>query len=115
MDPTVKVKWLEALRSGKYEQGNGALRRVEGNAFCCLGVLADVCGEKWSLHPSGTKYQLEGDIHFWATNTPSYGTLTDQFCQSVGLPVAARTELVSLNDQKRKSFKEIAVYIEEKL
>ena len=32
--------WMDALRSGKYEQGKGALRR--DGKFCCLGVLCDV-------------------------------------------------------------------------
>jgi hypothetical protein len=40
MDENVKAKWLEALRSGEYEQGQGQLRY--GNRFCCLGVLCEV-------------------------------------------------------------------------
>jgi hypothetical protein len=45
MDPTVKAKWLEALRSGKYAQGAGSLRSTSpsgNNAYCCLGVLCDL-------------------------------------------------------------------------
>lgn len=38
----IKAKWIKALRSGKFEQGSGALRR-EGK-YCCLGVLAEVSG-----------------------------------------------------------------------
>ena len=30
-------KWLEALRSGEYEQGKGFLKTEDG--YCCLGVL----------------------------------------------------------------------------
>lgn len=45
-----KAKWLEALRSGKYTQTRGKLRRTaqQGNdpdripGFCCLGVLCDI-------------------------------------------------------------------------
>lgn len=43
----VKAKWLEALRSGRYAQGRGALCRVKpdgSRSFCCLGVLADTLG-----------------------------------------------------------------------
>jgi hypothetical protein len=41
-------RWVEALRSGKYKQGRGVLRTSD-NAFCCLGVLADVYNpEYWS-------------------------------------------------------------------
>ena len=36
-------KWLEALRSGKYEQGKYVLCSTEdGDRFCCLGVACDV-------------------------------------------------------------------------
>lgn len=40
LDPQIKAKWLEALRSGKYEQGEGRLNK--DNQFCCLGVLCDL-------------------------------------------------------------------------
>ena len=40
MNPEVKQKWIDALRSGKYEQGSEKLRSVEG--YCCLGVLCDL-------------------------------------------------------------------------
>lgn len=35
-------KWVEALRSGKYEQGKGYLCR--DGKYCCLGVLCEVMG-----------------------------------------------------------------------
>lgn len=41
MNPQVKVKWLQALRSGDYRQGKYRLKG-EGGSFCCLGVLCDV-------------------------------------------------------------------------
>ena len=34
-------KWLEALRSGKYEQGEGYLQNADGQ-YCCLGVACRV-------------------------------------------------------------------------
>lgn len=33
-------KWLDALRSGDYEQGKSALR--SGDQYCCLGVACEV-------------------------------------------------------------------------
>lgn len=41
MNKRVKAKWLAALRSGKYKQARGKLRKEE-NRRCCLGVLCDV-------------------------------------------------------------------------
>ena len=40
MNPEVKQKWIDALRSGDYEQGSEKLRSVTG--YCCLGVLCDL-------------------------------------------------------------------------
>ncbi len=41
--------WVEALRSGRYQQGGGALRETlkAGVFHCCLGVLADIAGCVW--------------------------------------------------------------------
>lgn len=40
MNPQVKQKWIDALRSGEYNQGSYKLR--SGNGYCCLGVLCDI-------------------------------------------------------------------------
>lgn len=40
MNPELKSKWLEALRSGRFEQATNALRSEAG--FCCLGVLCEI-------------------------------------------------------------------------
>ena len=40
MNPDIKSKWIQALRSGNYKQAKGSLRVDDG--FCCLGVLCDV-------------------------------------------------------------------------
>jgi hypothetical protein len=46
MNPEVKAKWVEALRSDKYKQGKSYLK--VGDTFCCLGVLCDISGlAKW--------------------------------------------------------------------
>lgn len=48
MDANLKKKWLDALRSGEYEQGSDQLVMtfMDGqDKFCCLGVLADIMGD----------------------------------------------------------------------
>jgi hypothetical protein len=51
MDKHIKQLWVEALRSGDYEQGQNWLRYHE--KFCCLGVLCDIylsdCSMEWKL------------------------------------------------------------------
>lgn len=51
--------WVEALRSGKYQQGREVLRRFDGfdHQFCCLGVACDLFAAhegalSWSLTDS---------------------------------------------------------------
>lgn len=41
MKESIKKKWLEALRSGKYKQAKETLKDNSGK-FCCLGVLCDI-------------------------------------------------------------------------
>lgn len=38
MTKAQKVKWIEALRSGKYEQGFNVLCTTDNGKYCCLGV-----------------------------------------------------------------------------
>jgi len=43
MNADLKPKWLAALRSGEYTQGQRWLKR--GGRYCCLGVLCDIMPE----------------------------------------------------------------------
>ena len=38
-------KWVKALRSGEYKQGEKLLHNEDDNTFCCLGVLNDLFPE----------------------------------------------------------------------
>lgn len=49
MRRSIKNRWVAALRSGEYQQGQGYLCQVthpntpeEGKRYCCLGVLCDL-------------------------------------------------------------------------
>ncbi len=55
MHQEIAEQWIAALRSGKYEQGQGALR--DGDSFCCLGVLCDLFpGSTWSRTADDTRH-----------------------------------------------------------
>lgn len=93
MDTRLKAKWVEALRSGAFEQyreGIGA-----GNRLCCLGVGARAAGVK----------------------KVGYGTpfLTAECPAVLGISDSAALTLSHMNDAERKSFAEIADYIEANL
>lgn len=89
----LKTKWIKALRSGKYTQAEGALRKaarddkgVVVSSFCCLGVLRE-------LEPSFKADIGDGILH-----------------DSCGITSDVQMTLASYNDSG-KSFKWIAANI----
>jgi len=97
---SLKEQWLTALRSGEYRQTDSYLHK--GNGFCCLGVLADICGAGWEQYDFDIS---EGIFHIKGTEeTAIYrgpnGELSDE----------AET-LAEMNDNG-SGFGEIADYIE---
>lgn len=55
-------QWIAALRSGKYKQGRGYLRK--GDYYCCLGVFCDVIGLKSRYAPDrefDRVYEYDGE------------------------------------------------------
>jgi len=59
MTPVTKQAWIDALRSGEFNQCTGALGKLDPESgdisYCCLGVLAAVAGAGHRFTP------LEGD------------------------------------------------------
>ena len=52
--------WLEALRSGEYQQGRSYLKK--DNKYCCLGVLAEKMGV---LDKDGLCFGESGTLDGW--------------------------------------------------
>lgn len=96
MNAELKAKWLAALRSEKYRQTQGCLRHAD--AFCCLGVLADVKGCEWR-----SQCPIVG-----GENMANYGLLDVNFIQ---IGKVEQQQLAKMNDGGA-SFPEIADYIE---
>ena len=107
MNPEVKEKWVAALRSGEYEQGAGRLRSHDSK-FCCLGVLYDIAGDGWVKD-----YTDPEPLYRTAEGLSSL--LPDVFRETVGITVIEELRLSVLNDDDRKTFPEIAEWIEENL
>lgn len=107
LKPEIKKQWVAALRSGKYRQGRFALK--QGREFCCLGMLCDLYGKAhgvpWSTSKEdgatmlGASLDLPGAVIEWA----------------FGAKRPPHNRLVAMNDDEKKSFAEIADYIEEVL
>lgn len=92
LSPEIKAKWCAALRSGKYEQGQGLLHDPNDNTYCCLGVLRELTG----LPKAGE------DLEYLDYQKAAL---------EIGLTPAAQTELADQNDDGH-SFDEIADYID---
>jgi hypothetical protein len=73
MNPDVKAKWLEALRSGKYRQGGGFLKINGKNGaedrFCCLGVLCELAVEAGVTERLSEGYETRYGVSGDDTNT----------------------------------------------
>ncbi len=111
MNPEIKAKWLEALRSGKYNQGENMLHRKddEGKSyFCCLGVLCAIEGVSSELvsHNDIGPYYLFTEEDFSSPFMPGLNWL-----DSRGINDHEANKLASMNDNGG-SFEEIADYIE---
>ena len=119
MNEEIKVEWLAALRSGKYQQGKSALR-IENN-FCCLGVLCDLHAKandkEWCFRTSHSDYLgctqfLPNEVSVWAglpdATTTGYRN-AGAFFDDDGKEVFLST----LNDEG-KTFNEIADIIEKR-
>lgn len=91
LDPELKAKWVEALRSGKYTQGKDRLQR--SGCYCCLGVLQ-------VIHPIPSETDDE--------------LLDITEATKLGLNFTAQAVLAAMNDEGR-SFEQIADYIEDAL
>lgn len=66
MNPRIAKLWVEALRSGHYRQGRGALRSAT-NEFCCLGIL---CNLHAQAHPEIAKTQTSRRVYLGGSTYP---------------------------------------------
>lgn len=128
MNQEIKQKWLEALRSGEYKQGQSALR--ENDRFCCLGVLCNLHAE---AHPEFAAKQknsseYDGQLGHLPVSVQKWSGLTSSDGHIEELPFRVRasaatgderevfrrgsfTSLTSMNDEGC-NFRQIADVIE---
>lgn len=108
LDPEFKKKWVEALRSGDYIQGQSQLHYSDFkdgdeidtiDKYCCLGVACKVLGY--------TDKQIL-----------NYGNIPNSFelvPSELKRGEDTQNTLVTMNDDEGKSFNEIADWIEKYL
>lgn len=107
MNPRIKKLWVDALRSGKYNQCTGTLKTsLEPNAFCCLGVLCDIYGKhvlKRSKRWTGNTFRFKREI--------CRTQLNDSLLERVGISKKCQQTFIRMNDSIGSSFEDIARFI----
>jgi hypothetical protein len=119
MNPEIKKQWVDALRSGEYEQGRGQLCDSD-NKYCCLGVLSELAARAGVVEKVQTgindSYRYGGDASLMPGKVAEWAEY-----DSAGiwgkLPAEARgvvpeSDLVGLNDSGNYTFEQIADVIE---
>lgn len=137
MNQKVKQQWIQALRSGEYQQGDRGLCRIgidengkEVKTYCCLGVLSDLYinahpnEAEWATVDNLSKGLGMQDMLEFKLKGVEGGTclfLHANVAQWIGLDVGSPTiidknretrHLTALNDIDMLSFNEIADMIE---
>lgn len=96
-------KWLEALRSGEYEQGYGCL--FTNNRFCCLGVGCVILGaDKNTMDEKEMTISSDWEIEILKI---------ENFFPKELQETKLMEDLIRFNDDEGFSFNEIADWIEE--
>jgi hypothetical protein len=111
MEASLKQKWIDALRSGEYEQGKQYLKSMD-NKFCCLGVLCDIIdNKKWETFEKANSAKS-----FYPFTYEGYtGTLSNDMLKTTKINIVKMRFLMDMNDVHDKTFAEIADYIEANL
>lgn len=99
MNPWVKRKWIKALRSGEYQQGRCTLKRSD--SYCCLGVLAE------EMVPEFMENNQAKEV--------GVASIKDDLVILWGLTINDQDKLADMNDFDKKTFPEIADWIEANL
>lgn len=126
----IQTKWLEALESGEWLQGKLELKSLfsfQGNpdepvkhAYCCLGVLCELCGLDWTAGPASIGFEFGNNSGYHNNYLPggfeeiiglrnSWASFIIQIKTATGTPFTSLTEM---NDSDIGiTFKDIAAYI----
>ena len=124
MKPEIKARWVAALRSGDYDQGQGRLHAKDANgisSFCCLGVLCDLAEKENILseiiefpNSDGVAVIYDDDESWLPTSVTEWSGLDHQGTFNDGLDHQEFATLAYLNDNGA-TFDHIATVIEEYL
>ena len=111
MNAKIKARWIKALRSGEYMQGQNYLHQTDSgqkeHRYCCLGVLCELAVKSHIIPPSDILYKGKG-IYFYGEVSGSLPSEVESWAEISSFDADI---LVEMNDEGA-SFKKIARYIE---
>ena len=127
MTPVTKQAWIDALRSGEFNQCTGALGKLDPDtgtmSYCCLGVLATIAGVgnrqyTFSLTDPMVVFDFDDEVS-------SSGIIPEAFCSTIvsdldlsqDIKGQANTtddlmRVLSSKNDRGASFNQIADYLE---
>lgn len=115
MDAEIKQKWIEALRSGNYIQGDGMLinhnesKQLGAPICCCLGVLEHICGT-----PIEEIEEVEFPSYLNNSRCPEEFLLNES-SEDISMILSEMNDGNTSKNIEKYSFLEIADYIEKNL
>ena len=117
MRKKVKQLWVNALRSGKYEQGRNVLCSLD-NKYCCLGVLTEVYIEQMKKNRKKSKVSKASisttycEQYLVNGETKATHLLPGVVAKWAGLTAGQRKWAICMNDSHTLDFKAIALCID---
>lgn len=105
-----KTKWIEALRSGKYTQTFDKELKRSSTIFCATGILFEIYDpSRWFEKKVG----LAGTFWVWGDQNGKDGYLDVlKFLEDMDIISDNFRAIQLMNDYDRKTFNEIADWIE---
>lgn len=106
MKAEIKQQWIDALRSGEYQQGSGDLHTMyptsDGGVverFCCLGILSLMC-EKAGAVTSNEGERIGHQVAYGSTSETAY--LPHEVVAWAGLEYEGRREYTKSKSEEIK-------------
>lgn len=131
LDPEIKDKWVTALESGEYKQGEGMLAippklttsiiekddKCKKWRYCCMGVLGCIVGiPNEEMMKYGQFAQLVNkDINEEIANKVRDNISAPLLISSSYSQLTISYKCIDMNDNEHKTFPEIAAWIKENL
>lgn len=114
MNKSLIRRWVAALESGRYKQGQERLR-TEGNGYCCLGVLCTISElGKWKKEKdAGWQYlfKLPEDQQYRGPYELNQSVIESGLEEAMDVKGLDQGSLSSFNDSGEWTFKRIANYL----